>query len=158
MELVVVRHAKSEHDDYVQHDMLRHLSSKGYRDAAQKAGKWKQLGMQAGLIVSSPAIRAYTTAQLFAMTFGTKADLIRLESGIYEADLPGLMHVVSSLPDDHETVMLFGHNPGLTLLVNHICGPVISHLPTSGLAHISIDCSSWNEVVGGSGTLLNFLD
>ena len=158
MDLVLVRHAKSEHDDYVQHDMLRHLSAKGYREAGEMARQWQELGNRAGLLVSSPAIRAFTTAQIFAMTFGVKADGIRLSADIYEAGVPSLMKVVCSLPDDHPRVMMFGHNPGFTLLVNHLCGPVIDHLPTAGLAHIRLDISSWQEGVGGSGRLLSFLD
>lgn len=158
MDLVLVRHAKSEHDDYVQHDMLRHLSAKGYREAVEKARQWQELGMRAGLLVSSPAIRAFTTAQIFAMTFGLRTDRIRLSADIYEAGVPALMKVVSSLPDEQPNVMMFGHNPGFTLLVNHLCGPVINHLPTAGLAHIRLDTSCWTEAVGGSGRLLAFLD
>ena len=158
MDLVLVRHAKSEHDDYVQHDMLRHLSAKGYREAGEMALRWKGLGMRTGLVVSSPAIRAFTTAQIFALTFGISTDRIKLSVDIYEADVSDLMKVISSLTDDEATVMIFGHNPGLTMLVNHLCGPVIDHLPTAGLAHIRLDVPSWREVVGGSGRLLSFLD
>jgi phosphohistidine phosphatase len=158
MELILVRHAKSEHDDYVPHDPLRHLSAKGYREAGERAKQWKGLGMPAGLLVSSPAIRALTTAQIFAMTLGTRTDRIRLSSDIYEAEVPSLMEVVASMPDDQPVVMMFGHNPGFTLLVNHLCGPVISHLPTAGLAHVRLDISSWEEAVQGSGRLLSFLD
>lgn len=158
MDLVLVRHAKSEHDDYVQHEMLRHLSAKGYREAGEKARQWKDLGMQVDHLVSSPAIRAYTTAQVFALTFGISSDRIRTSADIYEAGVTELMRLVSSLPDHQKSVTLFGHNPGFTLLINHLCGPVISHLPTAGLAHIRLDASSWKEVVGGIGRLLSFLD
>lgn len=158
MDLVLVRHAKSEHDEYVQHDMLRHLSAKGYREAGEKVRQWKELGMRSGLLVSSPAIRAFTTAQIFAVALGTRADRISLSADIYEAGVPALMKVVSSLPDDQPNVMMFGHNPGFTLLLNHLCGPVINHLPTAGLAHIRLDIPSWKEAVSGSGRLLSFLD
>lgn len=139
MNLIIVRHAKSLHDDYVQKDSERHLCARGYKDAADSADWCLSSGLKPDLMVSSPAIRAFSTAMIFANIFSYKTDGILLDAAIYEAGVRQLLYVLEALPQGSRTVMLFGHNPGCTELINYLCGPVCSHLPTSGVAFLVCD-------------------
>lgn len=60
--LWVLRHAKSGHDEYVLNDVERHLSPRGYRDAEEQAVLFSQHHTKPDCIMSSPGIRALTTA------------------------------------------------------------------------------------------------
>lgn len=143
--LILVRHGKSLYDEYIRTDSERHLAGRGYKDAEDAALHCKKQDVHPGLLVSSPAIRAFSTAMVFANEYGYIADQILLKSAIYEAGVPQLLYVIRELSDVEEMVFLFGHNPGLTDLVNYLCGPVLYHLPTSGVAALDLQLDHWKD-------------
>lgn len=152
--LVIIRHAKSMHESYVAADVERHLAGRGYGDIEQSVDFLKGKKIHPDLIVTSPAIRAYSTALIVANRFGYAADKMQLNSSIYDASLNSLMYVVQGLDDKCDTVFLFGHNPGLTELINALCGFTLTNLPTSGVALIEFPFNHWNEVDFESGSCL----
>jgi phosphohistidine phosphatase len=149
VKLVLVRHAKSLHDEYVGADIERHLCQRGYADAEVSSEWCLSRRILPDLMVSSPAIRAYSTAMIMARRFSYLPAQIRLEQAIYNAGTGNLLQVLRSLPEKSSCVFLFGHNPGLTDLANHLCGPVCAHLPTAGIAVIQLHADRL------SGTLLD---
>jgi phosphohistidine phosphatase len=106
--------------------------------------------------VSSPANRALSTANMIAVEIGFKADKILLEKKIYDASLQQLIDVVHELDDAHNNVMIFGHNPGFTLLANYLCPCGILNIPTCGIVAVSFDVKSWEEIKPMSGKLIFF--
>jgi len=151
--LVIIRHAKSDSPDFIRRDVERCLSARGYGDA-EIAAQW--LRKHAGypdLMLSSPAIRAYTTAMIFSAVFDYPVEQLRLHASVYAASAHQLFYVMKELPDAAETVFLFGHNPGMTDFVNLLCGPVCEGLQTSGVAVISLPPASWSAINEGDGRL-----
>jgi phosphohistidine phosphatase len=144
MDLIVVRHAKSLHDEYVSRDIERHLFERGYTDAAISADWCIDKKIKPDFILSSPAIRAFSTALIFANRFGFSAEEIKLKNSIYEATVQRLLMVLEEEIVAEGTYMLFGHNPGLTDLINYLCGPTLVNLPTAGVVHIRL-----NKVLSG---------
>lgn len=151
--LVVIRHAKSDTPDFIRRDVERCLSEKGYGDAEAAAHWLKHHSLDADLMVSSPAIRAYTTAMIFSRVFDHPIDQIRLHTSIYAASALQLFYVMKELPDSSRRVLLFGHNPGLTDFVNLLCGAVCDGLQTSGIAIISLPSTPWAGISYGEGRL-----
>lgn len=154
-ELLLIRHAKSLHDSYVLADAARHLAARGYADAAQTARHIGSLNQFPEVIVSSPAIRAYSTAFLLASALEYPVENIVLKKAVYEASASTLMYLISELPDRYNRVMLVGHNPGFTDVINVLCGPQLSNLPTAACAFVSLPVSSWSSVLPGSGSLVS---
>lgn len=144
--LVLVRHGKSLYDEYVGSDIQRHLAPRGYADVADSLSWCKREELMPDLLVSSPAIRAYSTALIFANGYGYPTDQIVLSQSIYEATVQQLLYVVSSLPEKPKTVFMFGHNPGFTDFTNFLCGPQIHHLPTSGVVVMEFARKSWSDL------------
>ncbi len=151
--LILVRHAKSLHEPYVNGDIERHLAPRGYEDALESALWLKSHNHVPELFVSSPAIRAYSTALIFANACGIKPDSIFLSDHIYEARVETLLYLVNSLPENFQSIALFGHNPGFTDLVNVLCGPTLPHLPTSGVVVLESPSTSWSAIEPGEGKL-----
>lgn len=151
--LYLVRHAKSGHDEYVTSDVLRHLSSRGYDDALTAARHLKQRGVSPGQIVSSPAVRTWTTALAFAEQLGYPFRDIVQDASIYEAPLKSLTESLLRTNDKVDSLILVGHNPGMTQLTNYLCGNVIMSFPTSAVACISIPVDAWNEVSSACANL-----
>ena len=84
------------------------------------------------------------------------ADWIQRTAAIYDADTSTLMEVLYALPPPAERVMLFGHNPGFTLLLDRLCNAGIDNLPTCGLVRIDLTVDDWTLITKHSGTLVWF--
>jgi phosphohistidine phosphatase len=139
MDLIVVRHAKSLHEEYVSKDMERHLFERGYKDAAITVDWCISKKIRPDFIISSPAIRAFSTALIFANKLGFSPEKIQLKNAIYEATVQNLLLVLEETMVKEGAYMIFGHNPGFTDLVNYLCGPVLVNLPTAAVVHIRLN-------------------
>ncbi len=151
--LTLIRHAKSFHNEYVKSDSERHLAPRGYGDAELSALWIKEQGLSPNLLVSSPAIRAYSTAIIFANSMGYSLDKIKLKLAIYEANVQQLMYVINEFENQYKSIMMFGHNPGFTDLINVLCKPVISNFPTAGVAILKFNENSWSTITESSANL-----
>ena len=98
------------------------------------------------LIVSSPAIRALTTARIIAKTLGYPRKDIVVNDRLYGAGIVELLDVIRNTDESVATLMLFGHNPGLTELANHLGPRPIPNLPTCGVLHLRFDADTWSVV------------
>lgn len=152
--LLVVRHGKSLHNDYVYSDLQRHLNGKGYEEVKSAAEWCHNHKYYPDLFVSSPAIRAFTTAVITAQFMAYPPGKIQLRDEIYEASSRSLIYVIQSLPDSANTVAVFGHNPGFTDLVKSLAPQSIDHLVTAGVAVIELDIDAWSKAEHGKGRLV----
>ncbi|MEL7220784.1 MAG: histidine phosphatase family protein [Bacteroidota bacterium] len=145
--LILVRHAKSSWRDISLRDHDRPLNGRGKRDGPFMARLLAARHKDQPILVSSTANRAYTTAKYFAEAFGQSEAGIRLEDAIYEASTMTLQQVIAGLKPDWDTVVLFGHNPGFTMLANLFYGDkYIDNLPTCGIVEIlGEEVTDWND-------------
>ncbi|MBC7913981.1 MAG: histidine phosphatase family protein, partial [Pyrinomonadaceae bacterium] len=96
-QLLIVRHAKSDWNTDASSDFDRPLNKRGARDAPEMAERLLKKHIIPQLIVSSPALRALTTAKYFADVFNIDKKLIQTEPSIYEASATTLLSVVNKL-------------------------------------------------------------
>ncbi len=150
-QLVLIRHAKSEWANVVVKDFDRTLNTRGFSDAPKMGLRLKELTALPQLVISSPAERAKLTAQLLLEQVGFDVDQVQWEENIYEASARILLQVVNELPDEYDTVWLFGHNPGLSYLAEYLTGGEVGNIPTCGIYAIDLDVDSWTEVSQHSG-------
>jgi phosphohistidine phosphatase len=64
--------------------------------------------------------------------------------------------VIRKIGDKTEQAMLFGHNPGLTMLANYLTNESVENIPTCGVFCIDFEINSWKEVGQGSGKMVFF--
>jgi phosphohistidine phosphatase len=107
------------------------------------------------IIISSPALRAHTTAQIFAQELGYNKE-IHINPDIYEAYIDDVLNVIHHISDDVNTAMIFGHNPTFTNLANYFHNEYIPNVPTCGIVCIECKVDKWSDVYGQSGTLTSF--
>ena len=152
--LTIVRHGKAEAQ--AETDYLRPLSKRGLKQCRHIASALKRLDPPVDLIVSSPALRAKTTAESIAEEIAYRRPILWQEE-IYAASADALLRCVSAFPEDVVHVLMVGHNPGLEQLVSGLCAgspqrPTV-RLATAALVHIELQCFWWNQVRWGSGAL-----
>jgi len=144
----LVRHAKSSWESGVKHDIDRPLNTRGIRSADLMSKHFAEKKLTIEKIVSSPAKRALTTAKTFAAALKITESEILINENIYEAARKTLHDVINSFDDSFSSVMMFGHNPGLTLLANSF-GATIDSLPTCAITAFEFDVEKWKDVEKG---------
>jgi len=155
-DLFIIRHAKSDWSFDVS-DFDRPLNARGFDDAPRMAERVSEYAVKPELLVSSPAKRALTTAQLFAGRLKIPVGAIQTDTRIYEALPMALLKVINEFDNAYQGVALFGHNPGFTLLTNYLTNEHHQNLPTCALVHIRFaDVADWASVSGGLGSQLWF--
>jgi phosphohistidine phosphatase len=141
--LTIVRHAKSSWEERGLSDRERPLNKRGNRDAPIMGQRVAAAGIRPSQIISSPAVRAWTTARIFARELGYPVEFLQREDGLYLASLDNLLDVIATQDSGFNNLMLFGHNPGLTDLVNYLVPGLTNNLPTAGVVSVDLDCDDW---------------
>ncbi len=131
--LYLLRHAKSSWNDLALNDFDRPLNKRGKHDAPMMAEKFAEKNPDLDIIISSPAKRAQETAKIFAGTLNTA---LVLDTRLYDAEIPDMLHIIQDTFLHHDAMMLVAHNPELTLLNDLLSDKKISNIPTCGLVAI----------------------
>jgi len=145
-ELLLLRHGKSDWNKDTT-DFNRPLNKRGKRNA-QRIGEWlDEQELKPNLIISSPAIRAMTTAEIVCEAMGLDVHIIQPEKRIYEASLSDLTQVLLQTPGSIQRLLLVGHNPGFESLLNYLAPniPIPDDgklMPTATIAYLQLD-SQW---------------
>ena len=143
--LFLVRHAKSSRADQTLPDRERPLDDRGRRDAPSMGKRLAERDAKPELIVSSPALRALTTAQLIADEIGYAREDIVVDDRLYASSASDLLAVIRALDKKLDRVMLFGHNPEFTDLAHQLSSE-IADMPTCAVAEFRFDTKAWSDV------------
>ena len=154
LQLTLIRHAKSSWADPELNDFDRPLNKRGKKNAPLMGKIISKRGLVFDRIVSSPALRAISTARLIAEKLGYPEQDIQQREELYDASLHDLLDSVQALENESERTALVAHNPGLTDLCNHLSGESIANLPTCAVAVIEFDLDDWRAVHQDSGRLV----
>ena len=141
--LTIVRHAKSSWDDPVLADFDRPLNPRGLRDAPRMGARLAKTGITPDRLVSSPANRALATAKIIAAALGLETRVIVPDERLYLASADMILRIVQEQPDEVSSLMLFGHNPGMTDLVHRLGDCPLANLPTGACVTFRVEVDRW---------------
>ena len=169
--LMLLRHAKTEHDAPSGHDQDRRLDERGRLDAAA-IGTW--IGRHPpfpDVVLVSSAVR---TQQTWEIARDAIKDAVRerpphpkveLLDELYGAEPAQLLRIIRMAEvTDPARLMLIGHNPGMHELALMLAGSgdaaakksLEDNLPTAGFAVLDFAIDDWNEVAFRRGKLVRF--
>ncbi len=154
--LYLVRHAKSSWSDASLADRDRPLNKRGRRSAPDMGRRLAAEGHQPELIISSPARRAFSTAIKIAKEVGLKKSEIIKDESLYFSGTSSMLNLLETLDDRYQKVMIVGHNPAMTSLLNILCDSPIHNMPTCAIAVISFDMESWSGLSMEGGEMLAY--
>jgi phosphohistidine phosphatase len=169
--LMLLRHAKTEHDAPSGHDQDRRLDERGRLDAAA-IGTWiaRHPPLPDTVLVST-AVRAKQTWEIArdAIKDAVREQLqqpqVELLDELYGAEPAQLLRIIRmAAATDPARLMLIGHNPGMHELALMLAGSgdaaakksLEDNLPTAGLAILDFATEDWNEVAFRRGKLVRF--
>ena len=153
--LYLIRHAKSSWSDVLLDDFDRPLNQRGEKNAPFMANILLQHHIFPDVIVSSPAKRAKTTAEIFAHTLGYSKEIV-WNKALYLTSPKTLLNILHTTSNEYNTVFVFGHNPELTEFANTISGETIENIPTCGIVGFELFGNNWNSLKANSAKLIFF--
>jgi len=107
-------------------------------------------------IISSSAVRARTTAEIFASELSYDLAEIVVTDEIYGVGTNELLEMIQGFDDELDKVMLVGHNPTVTDLANGLAQCNIHNVPTCGVLVIGFQVEQWSDIEDGKGNLFAF--
>ena len=140
--VLLIRHAKSSWD-FDNEDFDRPLNDRGHKNAPEMAKRLLQQDIDIDAFISSPALRAYSTAEYFAKAYDFKLKKIITIPALYHASPEVFYTVIEEMDDEIKTVAIFSHNPGITDFANQQTQTIIDNLPTCGIFAIKSECKDW---------------
>ncbi|HWD87560.1 MAG TPA: histidine phosphatase family protein [Mucilaginibacter sp.] len=147
--LLLIRHAKAVHDNAYK-DFERPLTDRGIKDAQFMAEKLLEEKIVPRILVTSPALRTLSTADIFAEFLSLSRP--KEDVSIYEASRITLLGVINGFDDEYDFIGLVGHNPTVEGLSEYLTKIPLG-FPTCGVALIEFPVDNWKMVSGGTGTL-----
>ncbi|MGQ7868878.1 SixA phosphatase family protein [Sunxiuqinia sp. sy24] len=151
--VVIVRHAKAVPYGYDE-DFSRKLRDRGKNDANRISLQLIGDGIKADLIISSPAKRALKTAKIYAENFRYPVKSIQLEEDLYEGmTTQEFIDLLREIPNEMQTVYVFGHNPLVYHLTNNLVKLFNSDMPTCSTVGVDFDVDTWEDISARGGDL-----
>ena len=144
--LIIVRHAKSSPGTPGVDDHQRPLNAQGVSDARAMGLRLCERRIVPDLVAASTARRAMETAGLLAQALGYDQARIEPLVNLYTASPSAWLSVIAALSDDVHSVILIGHNPEITDLVNALAPIEVDNMPACALLELAYDTAHWSEV------------
>ena len=149
--VTIVRHAKSSWAAPAAPDHGRELAERGHRDARIMGRRLVARKVRPSLMLTSSAVRAVTTARAIADALSYPAEFLQLEDELYLASPDEIVAIIERQSNNFADVMIVGHNPGLTDLVNRLLpGIDLDNLPTGGAVSIEATTDDWAAFAASS--------
>lgn len=156
-EVFYVRHAKSSWDSPNLTDLERPLNERGHWAAKKMASFLKEKHQfKEFVLISSPAVRAYSTASYFAKELGHSKNDIKIVEELYYGDELDYIKCLKNIPVHIDTVLVFGHNPTIETLVAQFEQPYNGLAPTCSVFHVQLNKDIWNAEKFTDFTLKNY--
>lgn len=154
--LFIIRHAKSD-QRFFGNDFERPLNERGQSDAPMMAKRLLDKIDKIDALVSSPAVRAKKTAELFAENLNLHKEDIHFISALYQAPASVFYEEIAALPDTLHSVAIFAHNPGITYFVNSLnTKSQVNNMPTCAIFAVRADILHWSDFAKADKTFLFF--
>jgi phosphohistidine phosphatase len=154
--LYIFRHAKAAPEGR-EGDAERPLMKRGRKAAAAMGAYLADLEPSLALVLCSTSRRTRETLDELLPSLDTAPQLL-FEDGLYLAGMSRLLDRLQRLPEQAQSVLLIGHNPGLHQLAASLAseaGEFAETFPTAALAVLRV-AGRWSALRPHQATLIDF--
>lgn len=137
-------------------DFDRPLTEVGVEQCKARGLMLQQHNVECSAIVSSPALRTSDSAIAVAEVIHYPVDRIIIEDPLYNASEETIFQVIKRFDDAWHTVLLIGHNPGLSAVAQTLCSQAQDNLNVSELYAISFPLLHWSDITPANGQLITY--
>ena len=154
-ELILVRHAQSHPVESGLKDVDRSLTDAGLREAS-RLGRY--LYVKENIperIMTSHALRSIQTARFLTEQLRMEYSHVEEIEDLYEASVRTLLQFINELDKTSQKVLIIGHNPAISHLVEHLTEEDVGSLPAGSMVHLSFANLNWAEISKGTGIIMD---
>ncbi len=146
-QLFFIRHAKSSWSNPGLSDFERPLNNRGANDAPKMA-HWlsSHFKIASPALISSPAVRALSTAKCFAAELNIPYDQIQQNEMLYYGTAQDYILCLVNLKEDFQTTLVIGHNPMLDNIYTDLNAQTESHMPTCSILACTVTSGIWSDL------------
>jgi len=144
--IYLVRHGKSAWDTATLHDHDRPILPKGEWKTRMIAEYLIKQQLIPACIISSTAARAAATARILTQILGIDPSMLFFDKRLYDCAATTCYDVLIELADQIPSVMLVGHNPGISEFASLLAKSPVTVFPTSAVMGIDADLETWTDV------------
>lgn len=155
-QILFVRHAKTEIQEFGQLDFDRKLKPRGHNDTKIMSKVLQDLNIKPDKIYSSPAKRTTQTTEILTQNLDISTNQVIFEETIYEAGLGDLLHIINNFDNHNKLNFMVGHNPSITYIADWLANSNMGFMPTCGMALVEFNLENWEEVSQNTGSLIWF--
>jgi phosphohistidine phosphatase len=150
--LTLLRHANAEWKDSSVQDFDRPLNRKGVSESTAMARRLFERGFVPDFVLTSPAVRAVQTMEVFTRELEITARRTRRDERLYLAPPEDILDAIRGTGPRIGHLMIVGHNPGLTEFARRLIPPgsTLEELPTAGICTMQFDVRAWVDVQMGT--------
>lgn len=153
--IALLRHGEAEYGKGQRGDFDRKLTSTGKYRLERLAEVLADRNFSFDLLLQSPAIRTRQTADILSQAISFKKKME--EKDYYLAKKDTWTEKLNALPDEYDSVLVVGHNPGLSTLLDYYVGDYFLNLSPGMMAVVEIEVDTWKAISAGSGVLAEVL-
>lgn len=152
--LYLLRHGQAVSDFYMK-DFDRPLTTYGINQLTQLGTVLQMTGIHMDKIYCSPANRTRQTLDVILEKIGSHSP-VEFRDEIYEASVRTLFDLVTKTEESIKTLLLIGHNPGISYLVDYLTSGAFGDMSPGKLVKIIFQDLEWGQISKGLGYLDSF--
>ena len=150
--LIIVRHCKSSWADLSLSDFDRPLNKRGNIDGELMSNYLKEKEKKIDKLISSTSKRTRLTSKYFIEKIHFNS--ISYLDELYHASYSEIIKIISKIENNFNNIMVIGHNPGLTELINHFTDMRIYNIPTTGIIKVEFKEAKWSKITENKGKIV----
>ena len=151
--LTLVRHANAEPQGDGSNDFGRRLTRRGHAEADALAHHLMEQGLVPDELATSPAQRAWQTAEILAQQLELPGNIVKLDVQLYLASPVDMLRTVRTQEPHVQHFMIVGHNPGISELARLLAaGAWFAELGTACACTMLFDTDVWLDVNPGQAS------
>ena len=150
--LIIVRHCKSSWADLSLSDFDRPLNKRGKIDGELMSSYLREKEKKIDKLISSTSKRTRLTSKYFIEKIHFNS--ISYLDELYHASYSEIIKIISKIENNFNNIMVIGHNPGLTELINHFTDMRIYNIPTSGIIKVEFKEDKWSKITENKGKIV----
>ena len=150
--LIIVRHCKSSWADLSLSDFDRPLNKRGNIDGELMSNYLREKEKKIDKLILSTSKRTRLTSKYF--TEKIHFDSISYLDELYHASYSDIINIISKVENNFNSIMVIGHNPGLTELINQYTIMNIYNLPTTGVVKVEFKGDKWERITENKGKIV----
>lgn len=152
--LFLLRHGQAAHDFNLK-DFDRPLTGAGRNQLEAMFARLHDEGFYPDKVYCSPSRRTMETCSIFVEHVNYTIP-VQYENDIYEASVEKLFKILTASNDQETSILMIGHNPGISYLYDYLSDnksrrPQFSGLAPGELVQLVFENLSWAEVSKGLG-------